>query len=273
MAQRAYFGLNFIPSLIIAILPVFLICLYTYKKDKGKEPIRLLIKLFLSGILSCFMVLLISAILEKIFPFLFMGKGAGFIGLLLQTFIGIALVEEGCKFIMSYINGYKSVEFDELYDIILYCIVVSCGFAAFENILYIFTSDYAFTVGIMRGFLAVPGHASDALFMGYYLSLAKLASLKGNKQLEKKNMMLSILIPTILHGVYDFCTLSEVPALMIVFIVFVIVMYALSIKKLRYVAKNNINLFPNNTQVNNFCTKCGNFVDGNFCSNCGSKQN
>ena len=46
--------------LIIAILPIFLIGSYVYKKDKNKEPTRLLIKLFLGGIASCFLVLFIS---------------------------------------------------------------------------------------------------------------------------------------------------------------------------------------------------------------------
>ena len=48
--------------LLVAILPVILLGLYIYKKDRNKEPSSLLVKLFVSGILSCFLVLAISEI-------------------------------------------------------------------------------------------------------------------------------------------------------------------------------------------------------------------
>ena len=56
--------------LIIAILPVILLGTYIYKKDKHKEPSSLLVKLFISGIISTFIVVIVSVIATIIFPFL-----------------------------------------------------------------------------------------------------------------------------------------------------------------------------------------------------------
>ena len=59
--------------LIVAILPVIVLGVYIYKRDKHKEPTNLLARLFLSGIISCFLVLAISLLLSQIFPFLHKG--------------------------------------------------------------------------------------------------------------------------------------------------------------------------------------------------------
>ena len=58
--------------------------------------------------------------------------------------------------------------------------------------------------------------------MGYFLSLAKQASYKNNKELEKKYIILSIFVPALLHGIYDFCLMANLKLLIIVFIGFII---------------------------------------------------
>ena len=232
--------------ILLAILPIIIICKYVYDKDKDKEPRGLLSKLLLSGILAAILVIIISLILEALIPWLELTEGVSFARLLVITFIGIAMLEEGMKLLMVYLFGYKNQEFDETYDIIVYSVFVSLGFAAFENIIYIL-SDGGMTIGIIRGLMAVPSHAFDALFMGYYLSLAKVSSMNNNKQLEKKNMFKSLIIPTILHGIYDFCLLSGSIPLIIFCIVFIIFLYIVSINKLNYVVKNNIKLIKKNT--------------------------
>ncbi len=156
--------------LILAALPVIVIMLFIYLKDGNKEPMRLLIKLFLSGILSCFSVLMISKTASSFLPF--MSKTETFIDLFLYAFIGIALIEEICKWIMTYIVAYHQHNFDELYDGIVYSTFVSLGFAFFENIIYVIKSSSVNTA-LLRAVSAVPSHACDAIFMGYYLSVAK----------------------------------------------------------------------------------------------------
>ena len=61
---------------------------------------------------------------------------------------------------------------------IKYCIFVSLGFAALENILYVV--NFGTGVSIGRAIFAIPGHTTFGVFMGYYLSRAKHCKLKGN---------------------------------------------------------------------------------------------
>ena len=72
--------------------------------------------------------------------------------------------------------------------------------------------------------------------MGYYLSLAKVYASQGRKDLEKRNIVLSVVVPTILHGIYDFCLFVDIDAILLVFFVFVIALYVFSIKKIKLLA-------------------------------------
>ena len=255
--------------LTIALLPVVLICIYVYKKDRRKEPTLLILTLFLAGLVSCYLDIYVTDYLKIIFPGLYGDTTSmSFFQVFLHVFFGVALVEECCKFVMSYAFGYNNKHFDELYDIVLYCIVVSCGFAAFENILYVFSDQGGISLGILRGILSVPSHACDALFMGYYLSIAKFYSLKQNKKQELKYIGLSIAIPVLLHGVYDFLLLSRVFP-MIIFYIFVIVIYVISIKKLNYISKNNRDLYYRTVA---YCKHCGTPLVNGVCNKCQNKE-
>ena len=54
--------------LFISVLPVFLIGLFIYTKDKNKEPTGLLVKLFFGGLGSCILTLILSIILNFFYP-------------------------------------------------------------------------------------------------------------------------------------------------------------------------------------------------------------
>lgn len=222
--------------LILAVMPVVIICTYIYSKDRNKEPWPLLIKLFLLGVASCFLVLFLSDIVFKIFPF--MNKDTSFMNffeVMAYSFIGVALIEEFCKFLMVFAGAYFNKAYDEVYDGIVYAVYVSLGFACLENILYVF-ANRSIAVGISRGILSVPGHACDAVFMGYYLSLAKVYASQGRKDLETKNIILSVVVPTILHGIYDFCLFVNIDIILLAFFAFVIALYVFSIKKIKLLA-------------------------------------
>ncbi len=254
--------------LALAALPVVLILLFVYKKDKNKEPISLLIKLFLSGFGSCFLVLLISNFLGKFIPFMNSDLTyKSFLDTLLYAFVGVAFIEETCKWLMVYLVGYHSKEFDELYDGLVYATFVSLGFAFIENILYVVMTS-SFSTALLRAVSAVPSHACDAIFMGYYISVAKQFGLVKKKKFEKKYLRLSIIVPTILHGIYDFCLMSGYDMLVGVFVVFVIILYIISVHKLKVMSKNNKRI----QFRNKFCGNCGKIVTGEFCAYCGTRQ-
>lgn len=276
--------------LFFSVLPVVLILAFVYKKDKDKEPLMLLLSFFFKGIFSCFLVLTISEILGAFLPF--MNKEVNmmtFNEVFLYAFFGVALVEEFCKWLMVYFGGYNHREFDEVYDILVYSIFVSLGFAFFENLMYVFSSG-SLSIAILRAVSAIPGHACDAVFMGYYLSMAKQCRVLKKFDKEKSFLVKSLFIPAILHGIYDFCLMSGRMLFVSVFLVFVVYLYVVSIKKLNKLSGSNrsLNIFSKRPhpagmgqmgvqQVtpqqnnNNFCTRCGTRLSGPFCTKCGKR--
>ena len=197
----------------LALLPSILLGIFVYRMDKlEKESRGLLIKLFVFGLLSTFLTLLISYISGYFFPILD-SESKEIPVLLLNNFVGIALVEEFCKWIFLGLGTWNSKEFTHYYDGIVYAVFVSLGFATFENILYVFGSDNNFLIAIVRAFLAVPGHVFDGIFMGYFYSLAKKNYLDRNNGKYVTYILLSLLVPTILHGFYDFCLQASRPIL------------------------------------------------------------
>ncbi len=253
--------------LLISILPVFILGFYIYNKDRNKEPLSIIAKLFVGGVLSCLLTLFISVLLYFIFPFFNMeSQQLSLAELLVQVFIGVALIEESSKWIFLYLFSYNDKEFDELYDMIVYGAFVALGFACIENIMYVM--EGGITTGILRAICAVPGHAFDGVFMGYYLGLAKIAELNGRADLKKKNMIMSLLVPMFLHGIYDFCALSGKTTLVLSFFAFVIMLYVYAIKRINKTAQITKKIKYRNT----FCPRCGRKVDSDYCPMCGFKN-
>ena len=256
--------------LVISILPVYLIGLYIYKKDVNKEPAKLLRKLFGYGILIC----IPAAILEFVVEYFFGDPELmRYSELFVYVLIDVALIEELFKWIVVYLMTYKHNDFDEVYDAIVYAVFVSLGFACFENIFYVLASGVG--VGLIRAVTAIPGHAADAIIMGSYLGLAKLADINNNKTLFIKNIALSIIMPVLAHTFYDFCLYTGNVAFVGIFILFVIFLYVYSIKKIKRVAKSNQSLIKKEVVTMppdvKYCPMCGTVSRGNFCYRCGTK--
>ena len=213
--------------LFLSILPVFVLGTYIYKNDFDKEPTKLILKLFIYGIGSAFVTLFISDFLYKIFPmFATNPMQLDPIKLIPYSFIGIALVEEFSKWIFVYFDTYNRSEFNHAYDAIVYAVFVALGFACVENILYVFTM-YDIQTAIVRALLAVPGHACDGVLMGYFLALAKISDKNNNRSLVLKNKFLSILMPMLIHGLYDYFLFASpfVSTFSLVFFIFVYLIF------------------------------------------------
>ena len=219
----------------IALLPVAIMLFFVYKKDNRKEPTKLLVLLFFLGIGSVILTHLFDAAFRHFFPNLMAPKDLG--SLLIHCLIGVALIEEFSKWIMVYLGGYKNPAFDELYDGIVYAIFVSLGFAALENIIYVLV--YGLKTGILRAFTSIPGHAAFGLFMGYFFSMAKLSHNEHNQKNEYKYLLLSLIVPIICHGFFDYFVLSENTILIICFVIFIVFLFIGATKKLLKISKEN----------------------------------
>lgn len=263
--------------LIVAILPIYLIGLYVYKKDRDKESKKLLSKLFIFGIFSCFPAVLLELIISSFFP---LTQNISLLKMFIYVFISIALIEEICKWFMVYKFTYSNKEFNHAYDAIVYCVFVSLGFAILENILYVFTNGIV--VGLVRAVSAIPGHTCDAIVMGEYLALSKIAEVNNNAKMAKKNLLLSIIMPALVHTIYDYCLFTGQLVFLIIFLIILIWIYIYGINKIKKISniKNNfINDINSNSKiVGKYCSNCGNEllikeennIKEKYCSVCGN---
>ena len=188
---------------LAALLPAAVLLFYVYSKDRvEKEPPRLILKLFLFGALAG----PIAAILENILFVAFetVLPPGSLVLLVLEYFIGVAAVEEGCKYF--FLNTIRrNPEFNYVFDGIVYAVAVALGFAALENVLYVF--DGGLEVAITRAIFAVPGHAADGVIMGTFYGLAKCQEVFGDVSGARGYRILALAIPILEHGFYD-CALS-----------------------------------------------------------------
>ena len=267
---------------IMALAPAIVLCVYIYIKDKTeKEPVSLLLKLFLYGIVSIIPSIFGEEILgyinELVFsPFLLPGVTVDHmpshipavepIYQFCHAFFVVALVEEGFKWILLRIGTNKNKHFNSFFDGIIYAVFVSLGFAAFENLLYV--HQYGFATAVTRAVLSVPGHMFFSVFMGYFSSMyiIDLKALEAEKALKAKGSLpaganriklgnsgfLSIAMPVLAHGLYDFCLFYSNTITMLIFIAFMIFMYVYCFRKISKTSKNDT------SHVGIICTMLGN---------------
>jgi protease PrsW len=182
--------------LILSLLPIFVILLYIYRKDKyQKEPLRLLLKCLLFGAIAAF------AIMSLPIPNNF-HTSSMIANSFLQAFLSAAIPEEFVKYLFLYILIWYNKNFDEYFDGIVYATFISLGFAGIENIMYVFSAEgfaQSLYVSFTRAIISVPAHFLFAVSMGYYFSLAKF-----NPSKRAKYLWLSFLTAVLLHGTFDF---------------------------------------------------------------------
>ena len=239
--------------LILSVAPVIFFGYQIYKRDFDKEPKAILIKLFLCGVGSTFLTLFITYVLSSIIPFFsYDTDNLSVIELIPYVFVGVALIEEFSKWIFVYKLEYNDNEFNHLYDGIVYAAFVSLGFACFENILYV--TQMGISTAIARAFLAIPGHLCDGIIMGYYLSMAKLAMCNNNKDLSKKNLILSLIVPTLAHGTYDYLifasSATDNDLFLVAFLTFVVLFFSYAAKKVKQLSKSVYNFNPYYVSIN-----------------------
>lgn len=184
--------------LLTALLPVAILVFYIYRKDKNlPEPTGQLVKAFFYGVISAPSSFFISIPLGMMG--LYLVEDTTVLGSVSSAFFGAAIPEESAKLFVLWLVLRKNPFFDEKMDGIVYAVCVSLGFAAFENILYLFSDTESFlSIGIVRAIFAVPGHFCFGILMGYYYSIAKFYP-----KSSIKNKILVLLAPIIAHGLYD----------------------------------------------------------------------
>jgi len=183
--------------LTLALSPVFIILLFIYFQDKyEKEPVKTLLTALLLGVVSVLPAIAIEMTYEHVFNFA--NTSNNFVSVL-YAFFGVGLTEEACKFFVLYLFIYKHKNFSEPLDGIVYAVFVSMGFAAIENVGYVFSSDDPVFTAISRSLTAVPVHATFGVIMGYYFGNARFTY----KIKRLRLLSLAIIMPAIAHGFYN----------------------------------------------------------------------
>jgi len=181
--------------LLSALAPVAAVIVYIYVKDKyEKESKRYLTLAFvLGGIVS----IIITTILYMFFDlFLPLPNDYSIWQQFVKAFFVVGFIEEFSKYLM--VRGFLQPRtvFNEPYDGIIYAVMVSMGFAAVENIMYVIQGGME--VALLRAFTAIPAHATFGIIMGYYMGKAKFS-----KKKYKWNLV-GLFTAVLFHGAYDF---------------------------------------------------------------------
>ena len=212
--------------LVLAIAPVATIILWIYLKDKyDKEPVITLSKFFILGILVSVLAIYVEELLIKLNTFSKIGY------MIYISFIVAGLTEEGLKALILIPNLLREKNFNEKLDGIIYSVFLSLGFATVENIIYILFEDptSVFKVSIIRAIISIPAHMMFAIIMGYYISKYKFNS---SKSKPKTYLIMSIIVPILLHGIFDFILMIPYRWSIIVFIAYIVFLWKISLDKL-----------------------------------------
>ena len=216
-------------ALLASLAPVLVILFYIWFRDKyDREPLGMLIKALLMGIVIVIPVIFVESMLMGLMPQ--SGKAAE---AFYHAFVVAGFTEELFKFLALYILIWRSPSFNEQFDGIVYAVFVSLGFAGVENVLYVM--DGGMQTALTRAITAVPAHAIFGIAMGYFLGIAH-----SYKELRNSYLARAILVPIALHGIYDFILMVEINWLLILFIPYVIWLYIMGMKKMRQLSNASV---------------------------------
>ncbi|PID22776.1 PrsW family intramembrane metalloprotease [Sporosarcina sp. P3] len=175
--------------LTVAIAPALALFSYLYlRKQIAKEPSKSLFHAFIYGAIMTFPILFIQHVFEEEHVF-----NHEFFRNVLFT----SSLEEFFKWIIIFIFVYKTIEFEDAYDGILYGASVSLGFATVENILYLLS--FGLDTAFIRALLPVSSHALFGIVMGYYFGKAKFSAASE----KAKWIAIAFLAPFLLHVFYN----------------------------------------------------------------------
>ena len=208
-----------------AVIPAVILMIRVYRSDKlEKESPQLLRQLVIAGILASLLAMVEERLLSWLLSAM-IGTGTVLYNVILYFGI-VAFAEESSKYLLLKRRSWNSSEFDCRFDGVVYAVFVSLGFALWENISYVML--YGFSTALVRAVTAIPGHACFGVFMGIFYALAKESELAGDGARSKLYRFLSVLVPALLHGAYDYIASLEIVNSGWYFVIFIAVLFAVS---------------------------------------------
>ena len=179
--------------LIFSLVPTLLLVAFVlYTDRKSKEPVKNVVLCLLSGILT----ISVAGYFENlVMPY--------FSNNTILTFIW-AFIEELSKIAIFFLFIFDNKHYDDIYDGIVYMMLIALSFAGLENIMYAFsesTINDSISLALMRDFTTVPLHVICGIVIGYFMSLGSFSKSKDKKII---NFSLAIVVPSLIHGSFNF---------------------------------------------------------------------
>ena len=214
------------PTLLFTVVPPLLILLFFTSTDRFKEPKTTILTVFFLGFLIC----LPAGILNELSHNFFF-DGTDYSKSLTGSFLGPAWAEELLKFSILYLIILKRDEFNEPMDGLVYGVVVSLGFATYENYTYVYEwastiakeenfdfIEFSYIVAKGRSYSAIPMHGLNGAVMGYYFGCYAFS---GNK----RYLALSLILPYLFHGFYNFLGWPNMMIVIVILVIFSLVLH------------------------------------------------
>ena len=214
-------------TFLFTVIPPILILLFFILTDRFKEPKTTIITVFFLGFLIC----LPAGILNQLSHDFFF-TGTDYSENLTGSFLGPAWAEELLKFSILYLIILKRDEFNEPMDGLVYGVVVSLGFATYENYTYVYEwastvakeenydfLKFSYHVAKARSYSAIPMHGLNGAVMGYYFGLYAFS---GNKNY----LALSLILPYLFHGFYNFLGWPYMMIIIVILIIFSLILHS-----------------------------------------------
>ena len=220
---------------LAALLPPIFLLIRIWRLDKiEKESPRLLRRLFFCGVLSAIPAVILEILAEQLNMRIASSEE---MYLILDNFLGTALVEEGCKYFFLKRRTWRDPEFNYRFDGVVYAVTVSLGFAAIENLNYVM--EYGLSNALIRALISIPGHCIFGIFMGYYYGLAKADEAMGDGVSGRRHLFMAAAVPVILHGIFDYLLSTQSEMLNMMFWPFIIVLDLFAIRSVRRFSRDD----------------------------------
>lgn len=221
---------------VAAVVPALWLLIKVYRADRLEpEPVGLILSLILMGVISTALALLTETVgvwlLDR-----FLSPYSTLYGVLCY-FVVVALSEEGFKYLLLKKRTWNSTHFNCQFDGVVYAVSVSLGFALWENLRYVLA--YGLGAAAVRAVTAVPGHACFGVFMGVWYGAAKRHELGWRAAASKSSRTLAVVVPTLLHGAYDYIALTQGDAISWVFLAFVVLLFLAALRVVKGASEND----------------------------------
>lgn len=144
------------------------------------------------------------------------------------SFFVVGFGEELFKFLAVFFSAYKSVEFNEPMDGIIYAAAAAIGFSVVENVLYI--ASFGMSIAPLRVTISTLAHIAFSGLGGYYLGLAK-SSTRPQTLIGR-----GLIVAAFFHGAFDFLLITRL-ASPVVLVLAVLGLQALLLKAINRAVK------------------------------------